>query len=67
MSSVIRPVPLSAPATSGPFLRHLLARLVNADARYRDRQKLLGMSDDRLKDIGLTRRDVELAKLRGGI
>lgn len=37
----------------------LLALLLRADRAYRDRQHLLSLSDESLRDVGLTRADLE--------
>ena len=39
--------------------RSLLARIIEMDAGYRQRQVLKGLSDEHLEDIGLTRADVD--------
>jgi uncharacterized protein YjiS (DUF1127 family) len=46
-----------APA-QGSILRRLLARLVEADARYREKRRIEALPDERLRDIGLTRADL---------
>lgn len=41
------------------FLARLIHRLLAADARYRDRQRLGDLPDDRLADVGLNRADLQ--------
>lgn len=51
--------PTAAPR--GSLLRRLVVALVQADARYRQKCKLRGLPDERLRDMGLTRRDADAA------
>jgi uncharacterized protein YjiS (DUF1127 family) len=46
-----------------PTVRGVLDRLAAADARYRDRTNLRSVDDRLLRDMGVTRADVE-AELR---
>lgn len=50
--------------TSTPFWLNLLDRLVTADQRYREAQKLKSLPAERLEDMGLTRADADAAFLR---
>jgi uncharacterized protein YjiS (DUF1127 family) len=54
---------LSQTTRSSPSLGALalsvLNRLADLDGRYRARCRLVGLSDDALKDVGLTRADLE--------
>jgi uncharacterized protein YjiS (DUF1127 family) len=45
--------------TAGSLALRLLNRLADLDARYRDRCRLADLSDNVLRDVGLTREDVE--------
>lgn len=52
---------LPRPADVTPWAR-LLGWLIRADSAYRQRQQLRRLSDDALRDIGLTRRQAETAR-----
>lgn len=52
-----------APARHGFSLRRLLARLVALEGAYRQRADLAALDDRMLRDVGLTRADVD-AELR---
>ncbi len=60
---------LPVPSTHGqrPLLARLLAGVLRADARYRDRRLLLSKSGSELADIGMTRADLRAAFCRGEI
>jgi uncharacterized protein YjiS (DUF1127 family) len=54
------PAPDVCPPTSSSRLTALVARFSTWRERYRQRRHLSGLSTYMLKDIGLTRADVEL-------
>jgi len=56
-----RTAPLSRWSLGG-LLQRSLDRLVAADRAYRERQKMRRLSDDLLRDMGLTRRDATLGR-----
>ena len=47
-----------AQASLAPRLHRLLARLIIADARYREARRLEELPEERLRDVGLTRADL---------
>ncbi|AIS11945.1 DUF1127 domain-containing protein [Pseudomonas chlororaphis] len=51
-------------AWHGFSVRHLLQRIVRWHELHRERIMLAGMSDEALKDIGLSRADVERETVR---
>ena len=48
-------ISVGTPRTSGSFLLRLLSRIEFAIERYRSRRALMELSDEMLKDIGLSR------------
>lgn len=54
-----------APESRKPMLLRLIDAVAGWDARYRQAQKLREMPDERLADMGLTRRDALTAFRRG--
>jgi uncharacterized protein YjiS (DUF1127 family) len=52
-------LPAVSRRSAGAFLTGLFDILVRWQARARERNHLAGLSDDALKDIGLSRADVE--------
>ncbi|TNC67538.1 hypothetical protein [Rubellimicrobium roseum] len=51
---ITRPTVLPAPT---PLFRRLLDWLVEVDARYREARRIEGLTEERLRDVGLTRAD----------
>ena len=49
---------------NGPFLLRLLNWIVEANRQYREKQKLQKMPDERLADMGLTRKEANTAFYR---
>ena len=47
--------------TSVPFLLNVLNWIAERDRRYREKQKLLSLPDERLEDMGMTRKDANMA------
>lgn len=56
---------VSPRARFGSLALRVLNRLADLDARYRARCRLADLSDDMLRDVGLTRDDLERDR-RGG-
>ncbi len=60
------------PATKGktasrqPLFLRVLNWLADADCRYREKQKLAALPDERLEDIGITREESKLLFCRRG-
>ncbi len=50
--------------TLGSLALRLLNRLAGMDARYREGCRMADLSDETLRDIGLTREDLDRARRR---
>lgn len=49
-----------------PLLLRFLNLIADADSRYRQKQKLKNLPDERLEDMGMTRRDADMAFYQRG-